>query len=66
MANLESSSSDDDKQVSSAESESNKVENAEDYHLTGFKLWAIVVGVSLAVFMMALDTSIIATVGESF
>lgn len=62
MSKSEPSSSDDDKQVSGAESESTTVEKAEDYHLTGLKLWIIVVGVSLAVLMMALDTSIIATV----
>jgi hypothetical protein len=41
-------------------------ENDEDvYHLSGLKLASIIAGLALAVLLMAIDTSIIATVTQS-
>lgn len=62
MSSTEVTSNDDDRQTPGAKADVNALETAEDYHLEGLKLWAIIIGVSLAVFLMALDTSIIATV----
>jgi hypothetical protein len=55
-------STEEEKPSSNLESVPDPSGNGEEYHLSGFELLAVLGGLSLAVFLMAIDTSIVATV----
>jgi hypothetical protein len=44
------------------EKPTNETAPSNEHHISGFKLYGLVVGLSLGLFLMALDTAILATV----